>query len=162
MRISVVKGDKTDRVYIMRTDGTEASWSFPSYGPRGMPHDLVHLAIERALGMSDGIYASVAAGADLARINRAANRAGGTVRERYAALGGDVEGVMRSEALAAAPWLDESLTTEALGARVRELCGDFGVEPPDIDLAKVRDAVRAARAAWSSVGVGRALEATWP
>lgn len=89
-----------DRVYCERPDGSTASWSFPSYGPTSMPHDLVHFAVERALGLSDGVFGKVAAGADLARINAAANRTAGSVAEAYADLQ-PLDQVLESERRAA-------------------------------------------------------------
>jgi hypothetical protein len=110
-----------DRVYVERADGTTASWSFPTYGD-APPHDLVHLIAERELGIDDGLWARVAAGADLAAINDAADRRGGPIAEKYAALG---EGVVRSEAAAAAlstpygevpAWIDPAALDRARAA----------------------------------------------
>jgi hypothetical protein len=113
-----------DRVYVERVDGTTASWSFPTYGD-APPHDLVHLIVEAELGISDGLWARVAAGADLATINAQADRNGGTLAEKYAALG---DGVLRSEQAAAAlaphaepaAWIDPAALARAR-ARLDEI-----------------------------------------
>ena len=48
-----------DRFYVQPPDDSEASWNYPSYGD-AVPRDLVHFVVERALGMSDGIWARAA------------------------------------------------------------------------------------------------------
>jgi len=88
-----------DRIYVQRSNGEEASWTFPSYGD-GLPHDLVHLVVEAAFGLSRGLWGLVDAGADMARINAEANRKGGP--NKYSALGPDQRDILLSEALAAA------------------------------------------------------------
>jgi hypothetical protein len=47
-----------DRVYVTRSDGTTTGWDFPSYGD-GLPHDLCHLVVEEALGLSEGFWGLV-------------------------------------------------------------------------------------------------------
>jgi hypothetical protein len=128
-----------DRVYCERPDGSTASWSFPSYGPDGMPHDLVHYAIERALGLTDGVFGKVAKGADLARINAAANRTAGRVAQAYADLQ-PLDQVLRSERLAAGGVAD--LT--------------------DPERALVRQARAELHQAWADLGDRGTLVLSWP
>jgi hypothetical protein len=52
-----------DRVHARRADGTEVSWAFPTYGD-WLPHDLVHLVVERAFRIADGFWGRVAGGMD--------------------------------------------------------------------------------------------------
>jgi hypothetical protein len=47
-----------DRVHVTRADGTSTGWEFPSYG-EGLPHDLCHLVVEDALGLSEGFWGLV-------------------------------------------------------------------------------------------------------
>jgi hypothetical protein len=47
-----------DRVYVTRADATTLGWEFPTYGD-GLPHDLCHLVVEDALGLSDGFWGLV-------------------------------------------------------------------------------------------------------
>jgi hypothetical protein len=63
-----------DRIHVRRSDGSETSWVFPSYGTL-LPHDLVHLVVESAFGLRRGFWGLVDGGADPARINEEANRA---------------------------------------------------------------------------------------
>jgi hypothetical protein len=105
MRVSFVRtAGERDRFYVRRDDGSEASWSFPSYGER-LPHDLVHFVVEQALAYRGGVWGAVARGADLAAISAEANRRGGKIADKYARMGDPGE-LLVAEALANAPWLD--------------------------------------------------------
>jgi hypothetical protein len=90
-----------DRMYVRRGDGSEVSWSFPTYGDE-LPHDLVHLVVEAAFGVRDGIWAAIDEGVDMGRANAQANRAGG--KDKYRGTGLDRPGVLRSETLANVGW----------------------------------------------------------
>ena len=132
-----------DRVYVRRSDGSETSWEFASYG-EGLPHDLVHLVVERDFGVRRGFWGRVNQGVSPARITEEANRVGG--KDKYAGFGPDQRELLIAEALAAAaggyrPDMDDaahhaqlvaayasiglavppSLTVEALGATTRRL-----------------------------------------
>jgi hypothetical protein len=96
-----------DRIYVVRPNGTTASWAFPTYGD-ALPHDLVHLVVESGFGVARGVWGRVAAGADLGRVNEAANRRGAG-EKKYAALGDDLAELWLAEALVNAPWLQAEL-----------------------------------------------------
>jgi hypothetical protein len=132
-----------DRVYVERDDGTTASWVFPTYGD-APPHDLVHLIAEVELGLTDGLWARVAAGADLATINAQADRAGGKLADKSAALG---EGVLRSEQAAAA--LSSSYPEPAAW-----------IDPAA--LARARARLAEVGAAWRALVPKGALAFAWP
>jgi hypothetical protein len=63
--------DRRDRIYVERQDGSQLSWTFPTYGDR-LPHDLCHLVVERDLGIDDGFWGLVARGADVALVRNEA------------------------------------------------------------------------------------------
>jgi hypothetical protein len=104
-----------DRVYVRRSDGSETSWVFPTYGD-GLPHDLVHLVVERDFGVRDGFWGRVDRGVEPAKINELANRGGGA--GKYAAFGEDLRELFVAEALANAAW---SVTGEDLATRHAQL-----------------------------------------
>jgi hypothetical protein len=132
-----------DRVYVRRSDGSETSWEFATYG-EGLPHDLVHLVVERDFGVRDGFWGRVNRGVAPGRITEEASRAGG--KDKFAGFGSDRRELFIAEALAAAvagyrPDLDDaarhaqlvaayasvglpapaSLTVAALGETARRL-----------------------------------------
>lgn len=152
--VFVRTGGPRDRFHVRRPDGSEASWTFPSYGD-ALPHDLVHFVCERELGVNDGIFGAIAAGADLERINARANRVGG--KDKYASLGDHLDGVRWSEALAIAPW--DRRDPEII-ASLRSSCARMGVElralTPE-DLARTREAIAKMRGRWRRLGPREAL-----
>jgi len=134
-----------DRIYVERDDGTTASWSFPTYGD-APPHDLVHLIAEQELAIADGLWARIAAGADLASINDAADRAGGAMAVKYAALG-DLDGVLRSEQAAA-----------AVGTEHGEIAAWIDRDR----LARARERLAEVAARWRALAPKGALVLSWP
>jgi hypothetical protein len=94
-----------DRIYVTRSDGSETSWVFPTYGD-ALPHDLVHLVVESAFGLRQGFWGRVDGGADPALVNAEANRMGG--KDKYAAYGDDRRLLLLAEALANASWSEDA------------------------------------------------------
>lgn len=128
MDISFVRTQgNPDRIYVHRTDGTEVSWTFPTYGNE-LPHDLVHLVVEAGFGVRGGIWAKVDAGLDLARGNARANRVGGP--DKYAAMGMDEPPIYLSEALAAAGWANPERSDQERLEVIREGCAKYKVPVP--------------------------------
>jgi len=162
MRVTFVRTvGARDRIYVARDDGSETSWEFPSYGDDGLPHDLVHLIVERRFGVTGGVWGRVAAGADLAKINAAANKSGG--KDKYRELGDEV---LLAEALANAPWTSRELAPDAaaLLARMREMAGERAL-PSSVTLEtidEVRDELFALREKWRAFVPKGALELTYP
>jgi hypothetical protein len=122
-----------------------------------LPHDLVHLVVERETGLRDGIFGQLAAGGDAhtfvptdePRTRRWARR----TDRRNAATGAGIE---RSERLAA-----------AATHQWKRRAGHYHVDvPPDPELAPTVDAVQpaldAAAETWHALPVGGALELEWP
>src|SRR5436190_1128700 len=66
-----------DRIYVVRSDGSEVNWAFPAYGD-ALPHDLIHLVVEAAFGVGLGFWGRVDAGVDPGAIMAEANRRGGS------------------------------------------------------------------------------------
>ena len=165
MRVTFVRMvDGPDRVYVQRDDGSETSWSFPSYG-EGLPHDLVHLVAEDRLGVTPGIWGRIAQGMDLARINARANRAGGAVASKYAVMG-DLRDVLLSESLACAPWHSADVTDDERLENVRFTAAGLGIDlPAHIDAAAVqglRELLDDLAARWRALPPRHALVFRYP
>jgi hypothetical protein len=60
MNVTIIKGTNNDRINIIRADGSRADTSFAKKGP--FPHDAVHFAVEKHLGLTQGFWGMVAAG----------------------------------------------------------------------------------------------------
>ena len=119
---------------MTRSDGSEVSWPFPTYGD-ALPHDLVHLVVEAAFELRHGFWGSVDEGADPKRISDQANRKGGA--GKYAAFGPDQRELLLAEALANAPWSGEP---QEVRQRIEAECRTAGAEPPaSISLERIGD-----------------------
>src|SRR5262245_317246 len=135
MEISFVRTQgQRDRVYVRRTNGTEVSWVFPTFG-NYIPHDLVHLVVETAFGLKNGFWGRVDAGVDVTRINADANRLGGP--NKYAAFGQNQEDLFLAEALAATRWGDSRLLDEELAAEITRTCNALAPIPRE-RVARIR------------------------
>jgi hypothetical protein len=74
MRITFIKGKGSDRIHVVRTDGSEAAATLPQKGP--VPHDAFHYFVERAAGFTRGFWGLVAAGHHPDEISEIARKAG--------------------------------------------------------------------------------------
>jgi len=150
-----------DRIYVTRTDGSEVSWSFPTYGD-ALPHDLVHLIVESCFGLSSGFWGRVDRGADPERIAAEANRIGG--KDKYAGFGADRTELLRAEALANAPWWRDGTTLEEIEQAVGEQCRQLGVAVPDRFLeraASARGMLARMNERWRALGSKGTLDVTF-
>jgi hypothetical protein len=151
-----------DRVYVRRSDGSETSWSFPTYGD-AVPHDLVHLVVEDAFAIADGFWGRVDRGVDPARINADANRAGGT--NKYAGFGDDLRGLYLAEAVANLSWGIVEVTDEERLRQVADECAKIGIDVPPLvtaeGLQRVRQRLGELSAQWRALVPKGTLEMTF-
>jgi len=148
-----------DRVYVRRSNGSEVSWSFPSFGA-DLPHDLVHLVVERAFGVKNGFWGRVDAGVDPARVNAMANRIGG--RDKYAGFGDDLRELYLAETLANLSWPIVELSDEDRKNLALAEASKHQIELPSnvtIDsLRTVREELDLLRGRWRLLGQKGTLE----
>jgi hypothetical protein len=139
-----------DRIYVKRSDGSDASWSFPTFGSE-IPHDMVHLVVESMFGIRNGFWGRVDSGVDPARINQQANRKGGSSAEKYAGFGDDLTELYLAEALAALSWSVRELTPAERFEMLQKVDVDV---PPAVDadaLANVEHRLNELRAIWRTL-----------
>jgi hypothetical protein len=137
-----------DRIYVKRSDGSDASWSFPTFGSE-IPHDMVHLVVESMFGIRNGFWGRVDAGVDPARINEEANRRGGA--NKYAGFGPDLSELYLAEALAGLSWSVRELTSQDRFGMLQKVDVDV---PPAVDanaLANVEHRLNELRATWRTL-----------
>ena len=116
-----------DRVYVRRSDGSETSWVFASYGD-GLPHDLVHLVVEQDHGLREGFWGRVDRGAAPGAITELANTLGG--KDKFAGFGADQRELMLAEALANCGWFVPGADDAARHAEAARQCAELGLELP--------------------------------
>ena len=164
MQLTAVKGDEgRDRVYVQLDDGTEVSWSWPSYG-RSLAHDLAHWVVESELGLDEGLWGLVASGVDPSRVNKAAERIATGVRLRDM-TGRDTTQLMQAEFVTAALGRTDRSPAGAV-AYVVEQCDEAGISGVDgLDVAAVeRMAARAEdlNRRWQAIAPDAGLVLAWP
>ena len=128
-----------DRIYVVRSDGSEVNWAFPNYG-EALPHDLIHLVVEAAFGLRQGFWGRVDAGVDPGAIMADANRTGGS--NKFSGFGTAMSELPLAEALANPGWLAEESSTACLHERIIVACREAGLSVPDLLSATRIDQVR--------------------
>ena len=129
-----------DRIYVTRSDGSEVSWVFPTYGD-APPHDMIHLIVESAFGVAQGFWGRVDTGIDPGRIMAQANRIGG--RDKYAAFGGNASDLLVAEVLANCGWLGEGISGKDLEQQILDVCRQVNLPSPPLLSAEHTAQVRA-------------------
>jgi hypothetical protein len=155
-----VRGER-DRICVTRSNGTEATWVFPTYGD-APPHDLVHLVVEAALRLSDGFWGRVDRGADPRAINDDANQRGRA--DKYAAFGDDRRELDLAEAFAAAPWWLAEVSDEEIRDAFNDAARLQGMKEDAASLvtvARIRRTLRGLGARWRSLVPKGALEVSF-
>src|SRR5262245_57789446 len=116
-----------DKVYVRRSDGSETSWVFASFG-EGLPHDLVHLVVEQDYGLRDGFWGRVDRGAAPGEITELANKLGG--KEKFADFGKDQRELLLAEAFANIAWNPSGEDVATRHAQLVAACAGVGLPAP--------------------------------
>ena len=152
-----------DRFYVRRSDGTETSWSFPTYGA-ALPHDMVHFVVEAAFEVEAGFWGRVDSGVDVAKVNVEANRIGGA--DKYGGFGPDLKELYLAEALAVVPWGTAGESDEDCLVAVRKAFADADLRPQcELStgvVAEVRATLDRLRETWQTVLPKGAIDLRWP
>jgi hypothetical protein len=162
----VYTGEKRDRAYATRPDGSTTAMRPWSYG-NALPHDLAHLAVERALGLGQGVWGLVAMGVDFERAAKAAEAAA-TGRKVRDMVGRDTAELRVAEAAVAAMSLLPGQPDRTVADSIADIEAAYRAEhlAPPQDLA---DRVAAARRAcddlaarWSGLAPGEQVVEEFP
>lgn len=157
-------GHHREATVVLRHDGVRLS--VPVYGKlEPIPHDLAHYVIERELGLQDGFWASVAAGAIFGGMAPLEGRQPPHARERsHALMKANHQGILFAEIVVSAVMC--ALKGELLGM------DPLPVESPvvrsrsraerDALIARLLPATQAMCARWQTVPLGETLLLVWP
>jgi len=166
MRIEITKETSDDRIAIRRDDGTSVHMCFPKKGP--VPHDAVHVIVERKIGLTRGFWGMIAAGTDPDMIQEIAKSAGHASAGRADVPAPHIVELIQAERLVecfeAALWGGDT-DPATLRDVARVACEASHVPTPSIDdatIAEIVNDVRALHSDWTSAPVGYLLALDWP
>jgi hypothetical protein len=160
-------GDRRYGVTIIRSGHRTLEMNpAPGYDAR-LPHDLIHLVVERELGLRHGIFGQLAAGGtagtfhsigsdrasarDAARARRALAKRGATLQRQ-----GQEDSIMSEQAadIGRRAWLARAEG----GVKLPADLGPFSAE----QVARICDQLDELSTAWSRLQIGQALTVHWP
>lgn len=151
---------------VERDDGVVYRFDGGTAGPR-LPHDIVHLIVERELGVTDGIWAVIASGVVFRSMTHVRGRRPPHAADRSARLLREFRGPgLRAELLAdlvtSTAALDNPSHSQIrlLAARMLSLLPEVRVDPAAVAAAARAVQVEAAR--WARLRVGEELHYDWP
>lgn len=167
MRITITKGRDDDRMDICRADGTSVASRFPHKGP--IPHDFVHFAVERELGLADAFWGLVAAGHHPEAIQDIAKAAGhASAKRTQLPASGFVSAIQAErivEAFEADHWSGASGDPAGVTLMAEAGCAQSVVPlPPALDadaVIRIRACLDGFARRWSELPIGEAIAVEW-
>jgi len=168
MRVTFPRLPDHERAWALveRDDGVVYRLYGGTAGPR-LPHDIMHLVVERELRISDGIWAGVAAGVVFDSMQHVSGRRPPHAAERSRALLRCFrEQGLRAELLADLVSSAAALDTLTL-EKIRKLAADklSALPSAEVDPVVIAVAARALQveaARWARLRVGEELSYDWP
>jgi hypothetical protein len=166
MRITIIKGEREDRIDAIRADGSEVRTTFPHKGP--LPHDLVHLVVESQLGIDDGFWGMVANGRHPEEIAAIAKAEGHASATRATVPGKSIVAIVQAEraveCFEADLWSDADGDPQTIREVIAAGCDPSlvpAVEVDDAAIADIRSSLAALRRQWSALGRDASMTFEW-
>ena len=166
MRIAITKGAEADAIAVTRADGSRAETRFPKKGP--IPHDGVHVIVERALGLDRAFWGHVAKGRHPEEIAALAAEAGHPSAKRARDPDPSIIEMVQAERLV------ECFEAEVWGGpadlAVLQSVADAAMAqsrvPPlalaESAVATIRTDLAAYSSAWRAMAIGETMNFDWP
>jgi len=166
MRIEIVKGTRDDAVHVTRADGARAATRFPKKGP--VPHDGVHVIIERALGMRRAFWGHVASGKHPEEIAALAAAAGHPSAKRAKAPDAAIVEMIQAERLVecfeaeiwGGPGELSVLQSVADAAMAQSLVPSVALS--EAAVARIRADLADFTSTWRAMKTGETMRFDWP
>lgn len=164
MLIQIVKGERDDRIVVVRSEGSTAETRFPKKGP--VPHDAVHYFAERGFGLTRGFWGMVAAGTHPEELGAMARAGGHASATRAGVPDAAIVELVQAERIVEAFEADlwSSAGDDAnIAAMIEVGCRASLVPPPEAMSAipSVRDTLADFSLAWMEAAEGAAFTLTW-
>ena len=166
MDVVFTKGRSEDQVSFTRPDGSSGEFAFAHKGP--LPHDAIHLFVERQLGLARGFWGLVAGGRDPELVGAMAAAGGHASAKRAEVPDGGIVELLQAERLV------ECFEAEHWGGgeddagivHMAEAGWSASHVAPiafaDGDIAAVRSAIREFASDWSELAIGDSMTLDWP
>lgn len=166
MEITITKGQAEDRIAIVHADGRRMDTSFPKKG--FIPHDAVHLFVERELGLSGAFWGMVGSGRHPEELAGIAKAAGHASASRNTVPDASIVELLQAERLVecfeADQWSGSSGAAADLIAMAEVACAASHVALPAIDADQVqaiRTAISSFAKDWMAAPLGYAVSFNW-
>ena len=162
MNVTITNGTKADRIICVRADGTQAETTFPKKGP--FPHDAVHFAVEKHLGLDNGFWGMVAAGRHPEELGELAKAAGHASASRAAVPDRSIIELLQAERIVEcfeADMWSTAAPNDLLRETARIACESSFVAAPDLTDDRITG-IRAELALLSAQWAGGEIAFGWP
>jgi len=166
MRIDITKGKSDDAIVIARADGSRAETRFPKKGP--VPHDGVHVIVERALGFDNAFWGHVANGRHPEEIALLAAEAGHPSAKRARDPDAEIIQMIQAERLVecfeaeiwGGPGDLDTLQSVADAAMAQSKVPPITLTADAV--ARIRKELSAFASEWRAIGGGESYRFDWP
>lgn len=166
MQITITKGQSEDRIAILHPDGQQVDTTFPKKG--FIPHDAVHLFVERELGLKNAFWGMVAAGRHPEELVEIAKAAGHASASRNTVPDASIVELLQAERIVecfeADQWSGSNGAAEDLIALAEVACDSSHVPLPAMDATQVvaiQSEVIALAGQWMAAPQGHSVQFTW-
>jgi hypothetical protein len=166
MEIAITKGQREDRISVARPDSSRVETVFPHKGP--IPHDAVHVFVERALGLGNAFWGMVADGRHPEEIASLAKAAGHASSARAQVPDAAIIELLQAERLVecfeADFWGGGTGDAETFIAVAESACAASYIAPPPLSggaIARIRSDIAAFARDWQVAKPGYVARLTW-
>jgi hypothetical protein len=166
MRITITKGERSDRIEAERPDGSSIATDFPHKGP--IPHDVSHYIVETELGIADGFWGLVGSGRHPDEIAGLAKAAGHASAKRASVPAESIVGIVQAEraveCFEADLWCGASSEPETLREMIATGSDQSLVPPIDVSddaIGRIRGNLSDFANRWAALKPGESLSLEW-
>jgi hypothetical protein len=166
MQITITKGERSDRIDIVRSADDRVSTTFPHKGP--VPHDAVHFFVEEELCLGQGFWGMVADGRHPQEIAGIAKAAGHASASRAAIPDVSIVPILQAERIVecfeADLWSQGQTDLATLRATIEAGCASSFVPTPPVSdgaIARIRGELRTLAERWPTAPPGEQLTLVW-
>ena len=165
MRVVFTKGSDRDSIDVQRADGTTTTTRFPKKGV--IPHDAVHLIVERTLGLRNAFWGLVNAGANPADVAQMSKDGGHASASRAGVPDPAIVEMLQAERLVEcieADMWSEPATFATFLSDLNAACSQSHIAAPDLSeeqIKHIRIELKQFMQHWKTLSVGQTHSLKW-